>query len=319
MQLTTEVVGRRVTVRYRDGDGARDVVGRVLAVSTLVSIEQRDGTVVDVPVASIILWRVAPDRPLRSRRAAAVTADDLGRVTAIGWPAPETVEIGDWQLRAADGFTHRANSALVVGDPGVTFTDAVRDVVAFYAERGLPPLVQVVVDSAPEAAFREQGWIPLDGPRGGALVQVADLERPVPADPEVTVAPSLDDAWMSRYPRIEPGRVAAARAVLAGPARVGFASFGKLADGVAPIGIGRVVVTGEWAGLAALEVHPDHRRIGLARRLVSTMLSWATDRGADKAYVQVTPDNAAALNLYEKLGFTTHHAYRYLVPQPPDT
>jgi ribosomal protein S18 acetylase RimI-like enzyme len=42
------------------------------------------------------------------------------------------------------------------------------------------------------------------------------------------------------------------------------------------------------------------------------LLEWAAERGATTAYLQVRGDNPAALALYERLGFRTHHGYRYL-------
>ncbi|MEZ5194715.1 MAG: GNAT family N-acetyltransferase [Nocardioides sp.] len=41
-------------------------------------------------------------------------------------------------------------------------------------------------------------------------------------------------------------------------------------------------------------------------------LDWAASQGATTAYLQVLSDNEPALRLYERLGFTTHHRYRYL-------
>jgi GNAT superfamily N-acetyltransferase len=104
----------------------------------------------------------------------------------------------------------------------------------------------------------------------------------------------------------------AARRVLEGPAAVGFASLDEVA-------IGRVVVTGEWAGLAAVEVDPGRRREGLARRIVTTMIAWAVEHGADKAYLQTMQDNHGAIALYAPFGFTDHHAYRYLTPPERNT
>ena len=43
-------------------------------------------------------------------------------------------------LRAAGGFTGRANSVLPLGDPGRPLPDAVRAAEAWYAERGLSPM-----------------------------------------------------------------------------------------------------------------------------------------------------------------------------------
>jgi GNAT superfamily N-acetyltransferase len=67
--------------------------------------------------------------------------------------------------------------------------------------------------------------------------------------------------------------------------------------------------------VAAVEVVPERRREGLARRIVNTTLAWATERGADKAYLQTMRDNAAALALYAPYGFVDHHEYRYLEPR----
>lgn len=41
--------------------------------------------------------------------------EDLERAAALHWQAPETEPLGEWRLRAAAGFTGRANSALPVG------------------------------------------------------------------------------------------------------------------------------------------------------------------------------------------------------------
>ena len=138
-------------------------------------------------------------------------------------------------------------------------------------------------------------------------MQVADLGDEHRADPEARVAPTADESWLRLYPRAEDPVVA--RAVLEGPRTVGFVAIGDPA-----VAIGRVVVTGEWAGVAAVEVVPERRREGLARRIVDTALAWATEHGADKAYLQTMRDNTAALALYAPYGFVDHHEYRYLQP-----
>ena len=49
---------------------------------------------------------------------------DLERVAAAHWRGTEEEWLGDWLLRAASGFTGRANSALPLGDPGLPLDDA---------------------------------------------------------------------------------------------------------------------------------------------------------------------------------------------------
>jgi len=72
---------------------------------------------------------------------------------------------------------------------------------------------------------------------------------------------------------------------------------------------GRVVgyaVTGKagWRGyLQRVAVHPDHTGRGLGRTLVADGLDWLERRGARRCVVNTQEGNAAALHLYEALGF----------------
>lgn len=315
MTLDAAAIGRRIVVRHETGcvgptggPEMTDVVGRVLEIGAgSVTIETRDGRPHVVALGSVVTWRPVPDRPLRRRRALDVDAEELTRITSRGWPAIESVPLGEWELRAAGRFTGRANSVAVTGSPGLALADALDRVVAFYAERSMPPLAQVVQGSDHDRSFERAGWVPMTGYRGGAIVQVADLDPAYDADPTARVTATADDEWLSHYGRVDDP--AHARAVMEGPATVGFVAIG------APVvAIGRVVVTGEWAGLSAVEVVPAARRQGLARRVVETSLAWAVEHGADKAYLQTMRSNEAALALYRPYGFVDHHDYRYLQP-----
>ncbi len=313
MTIDRDATGLRVVVRHvvagrgpSGGPAMTDVVGRLVELTEDEAlIERRDGALTRVPLADIVTWKVVPDRPRRTRRASTFSADELSRITSRGWPAVVSEPLGEWELRASGGFTGRANSVAVHGDPGMPFEDALTAVVEFYDAHGATPMAQVVVGSAHEPAFLDAGWGPSTGTRPGAIVQVADLDGSHRADPEARVSPRADESWLRQYPRAEDPAVA--RAVLEGPRTVGFVAIGDPA-----IAIGRVVVTGEWAGVAAVEVVPERRRKGLGRRIVDTALAWATERGADKAYLQTMRDNSAALALYEPYGFVDHHEYRYL-------
>jgi ribosomal protein S18 acetylase RimI-like enzyme len=83
----------------------------------------------------------------------------------------------------------------------------------------------------------------------------------------------------------------------------------SLPDGTAR---GAASLDGDWLCLHSLEVHPDHRRRGLARQVLAELLDWGASRGARTAWLHVESDNAPALGLYEGLGFRTHHLNRYL-------
>jgi ribosomal protein S18 acetylase RimI-like enzyme len=312
MTIDAASVGQRMVLRYvvagqgaSGGPALTDVVGRVLAVDEkLVTVQRRDGTTVAVTLADVVAAKVVPPSPVRSRRAQSISADNLTRITSRGWPAVVSEPLGEWELRASGGFTGRANSVAVTGSPGLPDAEAIAAVEAFYAAHGLPALAQVIVGSEGERLFA--GWAPVAGRPAGATVQVAELaDRPL--DKAVRIDDQASDAWLALYHRADDP--ALARAVLEGPATVGFVSIGEPL-----LAIGRVVVTGEWAGLACVEVAPDSRRQGLGTRIVDAGIAWARQRGADKAYLQTMTDNTAAIALYEPYGFRTHHEYAYLTP-----
>lgn len=62
---------------------------------------------------------------------------------------------------------------------------------------------------------------------------------------------------------------------------------------------------GRWV-LANVAVHPDHRRAGIATRLVRTCLSHVSEQEGDEVLLQVDHDNRGAILLYQRLGF---HSY----------
>ncbi|MGA9715993.1 MAG: GNAT family N-acetyltransferase [Aeromicrobium sp.] len=307
-------IGTRIVVRSlvggtgpTGGPAMTDTVGRVLSIDAeAYVVERRDGTVHRVAVTDVVTWKQVPERPLRRRRAADVDTTTLTQITSRGWPPLQSEMLGDWELRAAGGFTGRANSVAAVGSPGMESTDAIAAVEAWYLARSAPPMAQVIVGSGAERDFLDAGWGPGNGLRAGALVQVADLALTYAIDPEVEVRTELNEQWLALYGRADED-MSAARAVISGPTTVGFAQLGDPIEAIA-----RVVVTGEWAGIAAVEVLPHRREVGLATRLVSTCLAWAVERGADKAYLQTMRENTAALALYEPFGFVDHHDYRYL-------
>jgi N-acetylglutamate synthase len=68
---------------------------------------------------------------------------NLERAAARHWRGTDEEWLGGWLLRAADGFTGRANSALPLGDPGMPLDDALAAVTGWYRARGLPPMIAV--------------------------------------------------------------------------------------------------------------------------------------------------------------------------------
>jgi len=81
-----------------------------------------------------------------------------------------------------------------------------------------------------------------------------------------------------------------------------------------PLAEGRAVLDGDWLGVHELKVRLEHRRRGLARDVVATLLEWGAERGALTAWLHVESDNHPARALYDSLGLGVHHTVRYLSP-----
>jgi ribosomal protein S18 acetylase RimI-like enzyme len=241
---------------------------------------------------------------------------ELEAAAADGWRAPEEVALGDWRLRAAEGFTGRANSALAVGDPGRPLDEAIDEVGRWYAARGLPAMVALpFLVGQPQAStldnlLSERGW----GVSHGAIVMTG-APRAVAArttDPAVAVDldPEPDPGWLGlyRFDGDKPPPVGR-RLLMSAP----WQAFASVRAGGETIAIGRVAAARGWAGLTAVEVDRRHRRRGLGRAVTGALSLAAAQRGVPGLYLQVRGENEAARTLYAEAGFTEHHEYHYRV------
>ncbi|MGK5443375.1 GNAT family N-acetyltransferase [Micromonospora sp. URMC 105] len=311
--LRQQDVGHRIVVRrivgIREGRPLfSDALGELVELTeTHLTLATTQGRL-RVPVTEVHRAKRVP--PTRRPTAAAVVELELASDEA--WPAAVRGRLGDWLLRAAAGWSGRANSALPVGDPDRPLPAALDAVERWYAEQGQPAMVNTPLPlAAPVGAELDaRGW----GSRPPVLVQTVALAAVPPAEParpgappvELAAAPSPD--WLAIAAGRKGGLPDAARHVLTAVDRVRFAHV--YADGTL-VAIGRGTVTGQgrWLGLSLIEVVPEARRRGLAVRVMRALVDWGVAEGATHAFLQVEQRNTAAVTLYRRLGFTTHHTY----------
>ena len=328
--LGPHLVGRRVVVRRllhgrtgpTGGPAFTDLLGVMESWGDgVTTVRAESGEVTAIALGDIVSGKPVPPRPSVRQR---VSVDVAERRALSSWPPLESAPLGDWLLRASGGYSARANSVLADGDPGVPLTEALDQVVAFYDARGLPPWAQVVVGSDVHRGFEEAGWVLARPGEADSLFQLGSVSaalrvvrRTLPTVvPPVTVVDRTDAAWLADDERAR-AHADAARGVLEGPSQVGFAAVtAPGTDDVIAKGrvAGALEGPDDWIGITNVWVSPGHRRSGLGLVVMGALLEWGAELGATTAYLQVRGDNPAALAVYERLGFLTHHAYRYLSP-----
>lgn len=301
--------GDVVSLRVRTPAGLTEVVGTLLAATeTTLSVRRRDGRVVDVAVGDVQAGRVVPPGPAQR-----VGAHELQTIMAQGWRAIESDDCGGWLLRAAGGFTGRANSALVSPDVVADLPRRLAEVRHWYAARQLPAKLQTVIGAEPPGLvdlLERSGWT--TAWRTHAMTaEIAHVLRAATTTAEVAVhldqAP--DQAWLAAYRNDEGPMSDAAVQVIGGHPDVVFAS---VRDNDHCLAVARVAVDGRWAGLSCVEVDQAHRRQGLATAVTTAALRWAVDRGARRSYLQVVARNDPAVALWDRLGYRHHHDYVYV-------
>lgn len=281
------MVGERVVIRRlvpgergpSGGPSVTDALGICTAWGEGRAVVRRaDDTEIVIPLELIVAGKVVPPRPLLRHR---VTPREAQERAMAMFPDLQNRRLGTWTLRWSDRYpARRANSVLAMSEPGID--DPVAQVTADYAGLGRRPIAAVLPDSPEERLFLERGWV-RESAEPDSLFQLAGMavtrrnlvERP-PYSVEVT------------------GEGAHVAAVIPGHAH------------------GSGSLDHDWLGLRSVRVEPSSRRRGYATALIAALLDWGAERGAMTAYLQVLSDNDPGLRLYERLGFLTHHAYRYL-------
>jgi GNAT superfamily N-acetyltransferase len=297
LALSASDVGSRVVVRRRVGPLYTDLLGELKEITADSVVVLTGKGEVRVPLGEVHRAKKVPENPIARLEKAAATA----------WPAVEVEWLGQWRLRASGGYTGRANSVLPLGDPGMPLPTALARAEEFYRARDLParidiplPLAARVAAAATECGWREECEV---------LVQTVALDRLIAStrpgtECELSPTPSSDALAI-----IAGRRGALPEAAMHVLTAVSPLAFCHLVEGDHLLAMGRGAVTDGCLGLFAVETVEEARRRGLAQQVVGALARWAGEAGAQTAYLQVESTNAAAIALYGKLGFRTHHRY----------
>lgn len=229
-------------------------------------------------------------------------------------PALETRYYDGWVLRFADGFTRRANSVNPLYDgQAISIEEKIACCEDAYAAHELPVIFRLTSVASPDdldTRLDAHGY----QHQPGALVQTLDLtDYAGTLDPAMEITRKPDAAWLSACARLNDIADAKLRAfertlALTLPP----AAYIALRDPSGEIiALGQGVGGEGYIGLFSIVTAEAHRKQGIGRRLTESLLAWGKANDTHTAYLQVLPDNADAIRLYEQIGFHTAYDYWY--------
>jgi GNAT superfamily N-acetyltransferase len=230
--------------------------------------------------------------------------DVLERLTMRAWPAVEEEEYDGWLLRAANGYTGRANSVNPFKAGSIPLAEKIAHCEDWYRGRLLPVEFRLNAVSQPPAL---EAYLEGRGYRRFAPTMVMTAPLPLPVNfpcPKGGAMELSRDEWFAGK---NPDTRAKQAAILDRIKPMHWLMGWKVDDETVARGLG--VLDGGWLGLFNLSVNEPHRRQGYGRALMQSLLARAVEHGGEHAYLQVAVENKPAVGLYAGLGF--HESYRY--------
>jgi GNAT superfamily N-acetyltransferase len=227
-------------------------------------------------------------------------------------PIEHTEYAGGWRIgrTASDSWWH--GSVIPHGEPA-DLPAHVASVERAYAAWGRRVSFQISPGICPDGldgllaarGYRRVGPILLQCAAASEVLAALD---PIPLETRVDRTPH--DDWLAVLSRVQ-GR-AASRADRANLERLALPSaYASIRLGGRTIGVARAVADSGWTGVFALAVLPEARGRGAGRELIRVLAAWAEAQGMPNLYLQVEAENAPALALYAKAGFTEALTYHY--------
>jgi len=218
-----------------------------------------------------------------------------------------------WLLRLSPGLAKRARSINAYFGSTLPLATKIDYCERVYEERGLPALFRMTPFNAPhdlDKTLQARGYQPFQP----TLVQTLQLERP----PDVAcasdvefVVPSITE-FVAAVGELQGASMEQRAAHLERLAQSPLTTRVLLAlsDG-RPVASGQAALEENLVGVFSVATKPSLRRRGIGSALTAALLTWAWERGARTAYLQVAEDNHRARSVYRGMGFATAYTYHY--------
>jgi GNAT superfamily N-acetyltransferase len=237
-------------------------------------------------------------------------------------PAAQS-ELPGWLLPFDAADIGRARSAIPLFHHGldVALLPAIEEQ---YRDHGLPPCFRIAdtpglrhwQERLQALGYRKTDPVHVQIASVADMQAAADLSTVVPRlgsaseRPKVMLLDAPAEAWASVY--TAPGFDAedgALRVQLLSRSR--FARYAYVQSAGVSLAAGTACISRDWLSVHGMRTLPHARGQGLGASLLSAFVGLARQGGVTRAFLQVEADNAPALGLYRRFGFTTAWTYHY--------
>lgn len=232
------------------------------------------------------------------------------------WPALQQLFYDGWLIRFAQGYTKRANSVTPLYPSLLPAEEKIAWCEHLYQEKQLPAIFRLLSFSEEsqhlDQLLAQRGYTFLDRTLVWSLTLPSE---PAPENPALQMLALAD--WLPIYTQWS-NRSSLLQHVhrkllerIASPH-----IYAVLYQQGACVACGLGVLEHETFGLFDIVTDPKQRRKGYGMQLVTGLLNWGQQHGAQSAYLQVTEENRAAQQMYAKLGFQESYQYWYRLQGP---
>jgi GNAT superfamily N-acetyltransferase len=227
------------------------------------------------------------------------------------WPALQQLLFDGWVMRFAQGYTKRANSVTPLYPSLLPAAEKIVQCEQLYAQQHLPVtfrLTSFTEESQQlEHILAQRGYHYLDR----TLVMAARMPFGAATDNAAWRALSLAD-WLPIYAQFseryrELQNLHRELLQRISPPFV----YAALYQHNNPVACGLGVLEHELFGLFDIVTDAAQRRKGYGTQLITGMLDWGRQHGAQYAYLQVIDTNQVAQQMYAKFGFQQSYYYWY--------